>query len=229
MSYDIRDSSALEALREYGQGVIAALEARDALKPSAAPWHALDAKLRAARDTRDEARFARVRTIRRYGVVKADFFDALTKVSGHAYLLADKDASKPPYATLFKHRTAAEMRDLGFNNLKDQGDALFAAANDVTAPELADGLAKLRASFDLVVAAGEARKAARLALMTHENARAAFVIETEELGDVTEAAILGLFPGRSDLVRVILSPSLDASPADKKDNEEPKPTPPPEA
>jgi hypothetical protein len=225
MAYDIRDSASLEFLREYVQGVAAGLEAYDEVAAQAAAWLTFFDKLTAARDSRDSARFLRVRTIRRYNVLKAKFLGEVTELSGHAYLLSGKDATKPPYATIFKGRKAEDLKPLGFNNLKDQATALFAAAESANVAVLGPALTDLRASFDRVIAAGEAKKAARLALIAHETTRASLVVACEELGDTTEAAILGALPGRNDLVRLILSPSLDTSPADKKENEDPAPQP----
>ncbi len=49
--------------------------------------------------------------------------------------------------------------------------------------------------------AGDARKAARRALIPHQHARPTFVVDAEKLGDRIEAPLLGLFPSRKDLVR----------------------------
>jgi len=223
MAYDIRDSASLEFLREYVQGCAAGLEAYDELAALAAPWLTFFARLTTARDERDSARFQRVRTIRRYKVLKAKLLAELTALSGNVYLLSGKDAAKPPYATIFKGRKVEDLKHLGFNNLKDQGNALFAAADSANVAVLGPALSDLRQSFDRVVAAGEAKKAARLALITHETARAGLVVTCEELGESAEAAILAALPGRNDLVRLTLSPSLESSPADKKENEEPVP------
>lgn len=221
MAYDIRDSSSLELLRDYVQGVIAGLEAHDGLAALAEGWRAIDGRLRAARDERDEARFARIRATKRYHVLRADLLDALTVLSGEAYHLAGKDADRAPYAPLFRGRTVASLRDLGYNNLRDKVDTILAASAEAEG-SLGRELGAVRGAYDRFIPAGEARKGARLGLVTHENKRAAFVLEIEDLGDVTEAKILGAFPGRTDLVRATLSPSLDG-PGDKKEDVEPAP------
>jgi|GEM_PF-2424162 len=227
MAYDIRDSASIEYLREYVQGVSAGLDARDATKSLVPTWLALDGKLKAARDVRDDARFERVRTIRRYGVVKTDFLNALTTLSGTAFLASGKDASAVPYSLLFGRRRAEDVRELGFNNLRDFADTFFVSAQDVRTPQLAPIIAATQAAFALVFTAGGARQAARVALVSHENRRAELVIEVEDLADDTEAKVLTAFPGRRELVRTLLSPSLDTGSGDKKDNDESQPTTPP--
>jgi len=222
MSYDLRDSASLEWLRDYVRGVIAGTEARDALKPLAVPWRAMDGRLKAARDERDEARFAHIGAIRRYAVLRVDFLAEVTTLSGTAYLAAGKDADAPPYSALFSTTKAADFDELGFNNLRDKSDDLFTKLDKINHPKLSDETATLRALYGPLVEAGEARKAARRALIPFESTRAALVIEVEELGDRTEAAILSQFPGKKELVRAVLAPAADTGRADKKENEAPK-------
>src|SRR5262245_30799454 len=112
MSFHLQPHSSIEALLDYVVGVSAALKAKEELATAATPWEELRRDLKQARDERDESRYVRIQASARVRVVDADWDEQVGALSGRAFLAADKQASKPPYAPLFGAVTAADARRL---------------------------------------------------------------------------------------------------------------------
>ena len=198
MSYPQRPSASLEALIDYVVSVIAGLEAIG-LDVLAAPWLALLQTLRSNRDSRDDARFALLRAQRKFNVRDAQWDEAISDLSGRAYLAAGKDAKALPYQALFGGVTANDARNLGPAKAAAVADVVLAKGAQLAHPDLATSLQRLQDATASLNSAADLRSQTRIAVATHAVVRIQRLADVDTAVGIAEAGILSAFPGRRDL------------------------------
>jgi hypothetical protein len=206
MATTLPTSGSLELLIEFCINAAAALNARAETRHLAVFWRQLLATLKQARDARDLAREAWVEAIAIYNVVRLEWNESLTKLSGVAFQEAGKKASAEPYHGSFGSTTAAKARSLGAARAVQAGSLLLTRLAATNHPALVETTAAFQVAQAALVQAAAGRRQAFEAFLAHSNHRARHVGEAQTAIHNTEADLLKLFPGNRARVRVVLSP-----------------------
>lgn len=198
------DSASHETMLDYCAQVTAGLGALDELAPLAAPFEGLVTRIRAARDKRDNARWLVLKKSARVRVFDSRWDSWLKKISGEAFQLAGKDASKDPYDPLFGKVKAEDAIELGPSKAEAFGNTLLSRVAALGHASLSALAETFKAAQDKLVQADKERDAAMDAASTDEIDRRKLLKELEAQADLAEVGILTAFPGDRALVNAIL-------------------------
>ena len=239
MTYKFDVTTSHQRLRAHAVQVKAGLTTVPEFAAKIADWDAQRVRVVEHRTAWEDGQdaLAIAQTINR---VRDTNWDAsYTEGSGIAYLLAKKKKDADPYATVFR-MPARRATSLGHLKATEVGDKAISAANRFQDPGLSTWAQSFTAVNDALKASGQAMEAADDALDDPRFSRKALVRAHNDLIAVTEAFILGAFPGRGDLADAILIPTWARSrkknasdteddldvrdgPADADDNDTPEP------
>lgn len=209
MSYNFKGNVSYGRVRRYATQVIGGLEARPQTQGLAPPFRKIRDAITAARTEREAADDLVLIATARLRVEDSDWDLALGKVSARAYELAGKVAQNDPYATLFGKVDARRAKSLGSAKAVAVGQTVVRDGRrlaDDGAPELSQPLEDLGSATARLLDARARFDEADDALFAPRRAKKKLLAELNQLIAITEAGILGAFPGRSDIVGAILLP-----------------------
>lgn len=206
MSYSLHEATTFEGVIEYTTGVIAGLKTDDALAPHAVEWETMRQTARAARDARDDDRYARIEASAVVRVRDYRWDRSVVDLSGRAFLASDKKAKQPPYSVLFGKVKADQATNLGPAKATVYGKNLVAKSRELAHPELGASTDAVEEANGQLAAAHDQRAEAVEALSIHDIRRLKLVRDVEELIAATELKILTEYVGEGEYVRAILSP-----------------------
>lgn len=207
MAYQLRAGGSLESMIDYSIGAHAGLAVPDeGLEDLAPPFADFIARARAARDARDDARYAWIRSIAVFRARDLRWDGTIVGLSGEAYHASGKQADAEPYALLFGTVKANDARKLGAAKASAFGATLAKKLDTLNHPDLAGQADAVRAANDALIRAATAKVEAYDAVLMHSIKRVHLLNELHTLIATTEAAILTRYPGDSDRVRAALAP-----------------------
>lgn len=207
MSYQLGENCSLEAMTDYAVGAHAGLAVpEEGLEDLAQPFAEFIARLRAARDARDDARYGWIRSIAVFRARDTRWDRTIIHASSEAFHASGKDASAEPYVLLFNTVKANEARSLGPAKAAAFGTTLAKKFDTISHPALAGHADAIRATSAALVQAAAAKAEAYDAVLMHSIKRTQLLNELHTLIATTEAAILTRFPGATDRVRATLAP-----------------------
>jgi len=218
MSYSFKGNVGYGRLRRYATQVIGGLEARPQTQALAPPFRKIRDAITAARAEREAADDQVLIATARLRVEDSDWDQAIGKVSARAYELAGKVAQNDPYATLFGKVDARRAKSLGSAKAVAVGQSVVRDGRrlvDEGQPELGPPVEELAGATERLVAARASFDEADDALFAPRRAKKKLLAELNQLIAITEAGILGAFPGRSDIVGAILLPWFERRRAGK--------------
>jgi len=208
MAHTLSPSTSHARLRSYCVQVEAGLEAVPELAGQAEAWRSVREEVVAHRAVAEAGNDGLVKARAVHRVHDTTWDARYTEGSGLAYLLANKDAKKEPYATVFRV-TARRATALGHTKSTAVGARALAEAQRAGRPELDLWAGRFADANAALEASGRAMEAAEEALDDPRFGKRALVRRLNALVATTEAQILTTFPGATTLSEAILVPSWE--------------------
>lgn len=205
MPFKLPKTSSLHVLFDYTLRVEASLLAEEETTALAAPWSALQTRVKEARDAREAG--TRALAIAQGKIRAADVkWDRLiVNLSGLAYFHAGKDAKALPYSRLFGTIKADDMRQFGATKAAACGRQLVSDIQQLNHEALNPLGTRLAQVNEKLVSADEQRTEQKNAFRKHELVRQELLSAIEKQITLTEIELLKLEYDRI-AVRTYLSP-----------------------
>ena len=212
MSFTLRSTTSLPALRGYATKVHSGLEAAGMTECSV-PWLAKKTEITAAIASQLADEDHETATTARVRVCDAAWDQSVTTLSKKALFLASGDPGAEPFATLFGRVKARDLTSLGPAKATLAARELAAKLATLSDTRLAAETIDLAGCTEALSVAEAADAEAELKLASHGIERTRLVRQVQTLIAETEAKLLTLHPGNTALVRAILNPNEPRRPA----------------